>query len=441
MNFYWYIDIAENSFDVSQGDPDTSPVTTGTALASTFSVGPIEFSPDENLSVYTFIERVQTAFEAAYENGIAPRLYHITARVRPIAPPAPGSPSVESVNLGRASRELAIEYRIYNEDNEAFTLLFHSGEHGSDGGLTSSQILLNGPPVAEVTVDNKPNIRAIGTSYCGLTSTVTDNPPIPPDITFVPYVGVNNRVLVLFNSNAGEKKEKPIILRDTDVTFVVEEYFSQHKITLTEQDLANIAIGANGLEKLQYRNDDPIRKYELFRISHKPTSYNDFKGFNRTDAPIQAQLGPDKFSTAVAFVDGLVPNRTYWYCARSIDIHDNISNPTYIVEVEMVDNRGQMFLRTKIFAFESQKYDYKKTGRRFLAVRPRSTQTFYDSAASTPGVVGINEAPDPNILGTTEVRQVSSVWGKKFKIRVTSKKTGRKIDLNMTFKNDGVVIP
>ena len=44
-------------------------------------------------------------------------------------------------------------------------------------------------------------------------------------------------------------------------------------------------------------------------------------------------------------------------------------------------------------------------------------------------------APDSNILG---VPDVDKVWDKVFKVRLTSKKTGRKIDLNLTFKNTGI---
>tara|TARA_R100000008_G_scaffold84354_1_gene71545 strand:- start:4191 stop:5498 length:1308 start_codon:yes stop_codon:yes gene_type:complete len=435
MNFYWYLDVAENSFDTGQADPDTTPVLTTTPLPASFTIGPIEFAPDENINVMAFIRRIQDAFDSAYESGTAPRLYHIVARVRPIVSNDP------LVAQARALKELAIEYKIYNDDDIRFSILFRSGEHGSAGGLAASQILIDGPPVAEVAVENDPNVRAIETPYCQLTSTITDKPPIPPDILFVPYVGVNNKVMIMFNSNAGEKSETPIILRDNDVTFVVEEYFSQHRMALTAEDIASLSLGTGQVEKLQYRNDDPIRKYELFRVNTKPTSYADFKGSHLTAAPIQAELGPDKFSTAVAFVDTVVPNQKYWYCARSLDVHNNISNPTYIFEVEMVDNRGQMFLKTRVFNFEPKKYAYNKSGRRFLAIAPRATQTFYDPSVSSPGTVGINEEPDPNILGTEQVKTNSSVWGKRFKIRVTSKKTGRKIDLNVTFKNDGVVIP
>ena len=107
----------------------------------------------------------------------------------------------------------------------------------------------------------------------------------------------------------------------------------------------------------------------------------------------------------------------------------------------MVDNKGQMFMRQKIFSFKPKKLDYKKAGRRYLAIEPRYEQMVYDQAAEQPGNVALNQAPSSDILGTSAVRDVSSVWGKKFKVRVTSKKTGRKIDLNVAFKNTGVVIP
>jgi len=344
---------------------------------------------------------------------------------------------ITKIQTAKQSRELAVEYRIFNSDNVGFALQFRSGEHGSTGGL---QLAPEGIPAAEVTVLNTPNIVALTTPYCSLEAAITDKPPLPPDIVFVPYVGINNKVLILFNSNAGEKKERPIVLRDSDTSFILDEYFAQHHIQVTAADVSQLGPGSN-LQKLQYRNDDPIRQYELFRVDRKPTGYGSFKNFNRTDFPIEAQLGPDKFSTAVAYVDTIAPNKKYWYCARSIDIHSNISNPTYIFELEMIDDRGQMFMRQKIFTFQPQKLNYKKTGRRFLAIEPTFAQRSYDSAAEQPGPVSINEAPASNILGTQEIRQVSSVWGKNFKVRVTSKKTGRKIDLNVTFKNTGVVIP
>ena len=450
MSFFWYIDIAESSYATEIPDPDLIPPTNNTGAPGTFSVGPLEFTAGQKLSVYDLVQKIQAAFDNALAQGLTQTPYYIEARVRPIQmtdfatdasnqAAAVEQSSMTRVASAREDKELVIEYKIFNEENVSFTMLFRSGGHGSAGGL--SQVPGGGPPVAEVTVVNKPNIRAITTPYCTLTSTITDKPPVPPDITFVPYVGVNNKVLVLFNSNAGEREETPIILRNTDVSFILEEYFSQHQIQITADDLTGTSFqeGIASKKKLTYRNDDPIRQYELFRIDEKPTGYDSFRGFNLTNSPIQAQLGPDKFSTAVAFVDTIQPNQTYWYCARSIDIHQNISNPTYIFEVEMVDNRGQLFLRQKVFMFDPSSYKYTQTGRRFLAIRPRLAQTIFDPEAASPTTVALTETPDSDILGSAEV--TDRVWNKKFKVRLTSKKTGRKIDLNLTFKNTGVVIP
>jgi hypothetical protein len=347
----------------------------------TFSVGPIELTDDETLSVLALVKKINKAFHEAFIEGTSPHQYFIEARLRPIAASSAAIMSqanVNKINTATTNRELAVEYKIYNDDNVGFALQFRSGPHGAISGL---QLSPEGIPAASITVNNNPDVVAIATSYCSLDATITDKPPISPDVVFVPYVGVNNKVMVLFNSNAGEKKEYPILLRNTDIVFILEEYLAQHQIELRVDEVLQLKESGEQ-KKLQYRNDDPIRKYELF-----------------------------------------------------------ISNPTYIFEIEMVDNKGQMFMRQKIIAFKPQKLDYKKTGRRFLAIQPRFEQRTYDQAAEQPGLVSLNEAPTSNILGSADVRQVSSVWGKKFKVRVTSKKTGRKIDLNIAFKNTGVIIP
>jgi hypothetical protein len=116
-------------------------------------------------------------------------------------------------------------------------------------------------------------------------------------------------------------------------------------------------------------------------------------------------------------------------------MHGNRSNPTHIYEIEIVDNNGQIFINQSVFSYEHPKEQFTKSGRRFIYIEPTIAQTLLDPNADV-GTAAVNNPPNPSILGTTDIQKV---WGKEFKVRLTSKKTGRKVDLNLTFKNSGIV--
>ena len=398
----------------------------------------------QDLNPIALIDELQKAFAQALQDGRTQYAYRVRVRAHPT--------TQESFELAQGEVAVGLEYEISANGmssgwGSGFDILFRTGDHGTGPGHpgygTDPDHGRNKDtywPVAGFSVLNEPDPVVFSTPFCTETVMITDSPPVPPDIVFVPYVGVNNKVMVLFSPNMGELEARPIILKNSDASFIVDEYYSQKGIIVTEEQVLTPDVGELTRPKLQYRNDDETTKYELFRVDKKPTSYNDFRDRHLTGEPIETELSAEKFSTSPSFVDTIQPNRTYWYCARSIDLHENLSNPTHIFEIEIVDNKGQMFMRHKVINFEASVLNYKKTGRKILAIEPRNMQSVYDTT-NPPSPVALDEVPTNNILGTSEVRTASSIWDKKFKVRITSKKTGRKIDLNLTFKNTGVVIP
>lgn len=215
--------------------------------------------------------------------------------------------------------------------------------------------------------------------------------------------------------------------------------------------------------RLNYKSDDPPRIYEIYRISEKPTSYRDF---NTSQNPIQTvttNLGHGKFAVPASFIDTVAPNTKYYYCFRCVDVHNNFSNPTIVYEAQLVDNDGQVYFVLKPYYFNDKiEKRYKKAGRKYIYIEPTVRQVSllpnlqglaaYDTEMDDllTGGIGLNtilptDEPPDSVLGPSPAGSVTStdlkVWDKKFKVRVISKKTGKKFDLNLTFENKGVDIP
>jgi hypothetical protein len=129
-----------------------------------------------------------------------------------------------------------------------------------------------------------------------------------------------------------------------------------------------------------------------------------------------------KSLTANSFIDVVEPNQKYYYTFRSTDVHGNISNPSSVFEVQIVDDSGAIYpiIRT-IPLLNKEIYDTTRSFRKYISITPSVTQTgFVPNQDNTQVTFG--EAAD--------------LWGQKFKIRVTSKKTGKSFDLNVTFNKE-----
>ena len=308
------------------------------------------------------------------------------------------------------------KYKYETVDEETF---FSPGPAGIGGGQFSKR--------ATVDYVNDLSVQAVVLPYTygGIEAIVRDKPPVSPDISIYPLKGNDNQVIMLLSPSTGNYKDRPAAILEEDKSYIRLEYYSQTGELISYNDIRS------DFAKLEYRSDDPVDRYELFKIDFEPESYEDFA--RGTLVSIDPDLGLTGY-----YKDSILPNTKYYYCARSIDVHANISNPTYIFEVELVNNDGQIFLRQNIFNFKQEKKPtYTKSGRRFIYVDPTFEQTALPQANFPEDPQSIDFPPPDNILGIADKK----VWAKNFKLRITSKKTGKKIDLNLTFKNSGVTNP
>jgi len=460
----WYIDIEE--------------VWTGQENAESFthnvSFGPLRYDTTQDISVQQFIDDVNELFFRIHLDGNslnpAPPLMeqdggtHVLYKMEAQAaktiednlPPDRLTPVPFEQQIAFAIRYFikidpscliittAASYAVLGDPGwgllESFQVKFRDGEHGyitphTPNGLDDSDI-----PRAAVHWENYSDTRFASVPYWSQTAAILDSPPVPPNIRVIPYIGVNNRLLILLNSNTGEYRARPVVIKDFDTTAIANHYVSQTGVPMLPGDVrSEIGIPSSPL-KLLYQNDDPISRYEIFRITKKPTSYEDFNTAQNPYKIVTGEITSFKSSSSAFLVDVVEPNTKYYYCVRAVDIHNNFSNPTHVFEAELVDNEGQVYLILKTIIFETDVSDnYVKTGRRFVYIEP-SVRNFSLTTVPPPGsTVDDNPNPTSPIFGSPN--EGASCWNKTFKVRLTSKKSNKKIDLNILFKNTGVINP
>jgi len=278
----------------------------------------------------------------------------------------------------------------------------------------------------QFAVNNRPHMVLVETTVFSPTATrmttkVVDSPPLPPDVDIIPYRSVNNRVLLMLNGSVGSYIDKPIIIDQQDINNYRGQINNQNPLISPE------AITANNVEtdfEINFSTDDFPESFEIYRIDTPPASYRDFA--NGTRRRLSNTERGKVVMTANSFIDRVQPNKKYWYTFRTVDIHGNMSNPSEILQFEMIDTGNSIYPLIEPYKFPEQEVAYMKPMRKYLRISPSTIQEAKHRKATTA-----QNFIDYPTLGT---RAEKSVWGDRYKLRITSKLTGKKIDINFVFK-------
>lgn len=257
-------------------------------------------------------------------------------------------------------------------------------------------------------------------------SRIEDYPPIPPQVQVIPYRNVKNKVLFLLNNSLGEMKTTVVPIMDNDLN-LFDQCAIHQGVKLPSKDY---------LSEITFRGDDIARTFTMFRMERKPVAYRDF---SEDDTSVTFDFYPGQTS----FVDNIVPNTDYYYAFRSTDIHGKISNPTEVYKIRIISNKSSApYLKVETFdpreeALEKDKrLSTTKTFQKYLLLGLNKNQ-------NEVKYTNVEYNDSDQALGNHLVQPVtidSKAFGKKYKLRITSKQTGRKIDINIDFKNPKNII-
>ncbi len=275
--------------------------------------------------------------------------------------------------------------------------------------------LVNSKDVYSITY---PTIKLVEIPYYEDSGAILDNPPVFPDINFIPYKGNSRNISFFMNSGIGNILDDPVTFSEEEA-----EYYSLFRESKKYNDLEPILFKSDEVKNM-------AASFEIYRADFAPESYSDFENLLYKTISENFKEGSSSLSS-VSYLEKIKPNKTYYYTFRQSDQRGVFSNPSEVFSVLLVDEGGVVFPIINQYQFPKEKKRYEGSGKKLINISPSINQATPRGLAAEGSYTKYSSGRNINrIMGS----QQAGLYGKNFKIRFTSKKTGKKIDLNLIFE-------
>ena len=255
-----------------------------------------------------------------------------------------------------------------------------------------------------ITIRSMPSYKYTMVNFGEDSVKVSPKLPLPPFVNFYNENSADNKIKIYLSLKSGKQREKFIEITEND-SFSIDGIKSK-----------------DGLREFEHEVQDG--KFEVYRMAEKPKTLQAFRDNKSLD--IRSALS----TTDVIFTDDVKPNKKYYYMFRSINFIGAPSNPSPVYEVELIKDASNSRVVVKTISLEEEKSSFDKTFKNLIQVKPAFQQDiFNDQEEFVSSLTSFDKKINDITLGTAK----DKIWGKKFKIRLKSKDTGKIIDLNVKF--------
>lgn len=250
-----------------------------------------------------------------------------------------------------------------------------------------------------------PSIKIIEIPLFNETCNVVQPPQPPPEATFINNKHSKNQFDVLLKLNANYYNDVFKPLQDTEL--------SQDEVISEYNKLKNRSY-------FKYEKEHAL--FEVFRMEELPSNLTEIASF---------KIGEVKHpipSTSTILKQKISVGKKYYYVFRSVNSHGMLSNTTPIYEVEIKQDANESFLEVNTVEIKPvEKYQPSRFMTKDIQILPSALHTIFDQSQAPLALGSLKGKIDTLNLGIAE----DPVWGKKFKFRITSTDTGKKIDINV----------
>jgi hypothetical protein len=170
---------------------------------------------------------------------------------------------------------------------------------------------------------------------------------------------------------------------------------------------------------------------EIFRMDTRPTNLTDFESNLYKTISLKIK-DTQQYLSEYVFYDKVQTNKKYYYIMRFLNEKGSPGTLSPIIQAELIDDGGYKYSLFENI-FEEDLVEERSTNpstpfKKLMHILPTPAQLFLNTENIDFTQTAVSQLSNLKV-GSTD----NSLFDNTFKVRLTSKKTGKKIDLNLTF--------
>lgn len=296
------------------------------------------------------------------------------------------------------------------------------------GGVRYKYISTAGVLQSSIDVQyiKEPSIKVAEVPLKTFQTKIVEPPPLQPHVTFTNEQNTKNLVKIVVENSKGNMFQELIKDKNIDLINTIDSEYEQN---------LNIMHGG-GNYPFSSRTYGGL--FDIYRLEEEPTSMADFEGnlLQSVEALTDSQ---GTYLSSIMYSDYIKHNTDYYYLIRALTYRGNpgLSSPIY--KIRLIEDADEVILNmTTVSVSPKELITFENNMRKYLQIIPNKSQVLVDSRNLNYNI----EPSQPSNLDKLKLGSAineDSLWDygtdhKYFKIRLESKKTGKKIDLNIKFK-------
>lgn len=329
-------------------------------------------------------------------------------------------------------RAWAARVKTYEYDGHGTHYIEKFTEPLENRFATNAQIKSEYKYLADYNFTYAPSVKIIEIPVATKTIRIMDHPPVAPDVT--PYQRKDDSQIIGFYVRTESFR---VPTNPTDTTTLSS--FGIYPTALNNEELLKEQVykTSNNMiagEQISKNSVSKPSMLEVYRLDEKPNSISDFNGNLVFTKDLSIESMPSQKHTSCFYEEKIRTNKKYYYLFRFLNENGDGGYLAPIQVAELVNDGGYKYTKFDvIYESELGQMDNRQDTTQFkklLQITPSIDHLRLDDANvdySQPAATQMQHLQ--GMVGNAQ----DLIWGKTFKFRITSKKTGKKIDLNIKY--------